>query len=130
MSYTFLPFVPGCNFAQFSGNLMVGLFCLAAPLMALLLCAVHLLTDVALWRIWRISKKEIAPYFPQCMPVDLQAHGRVGSAIVSMILGSPFIDMAETVSSCYVVGKVKRVGTDIYSQLFYVVARKIVAGRR
>jgi hypothetical protein len=98
MAYTFLPFMPRCNFAQFSDNLVVELFCLAAPLMGLLLCAVHLLTDVALWRIWGISKKEIAPYFPQCMPADLQAHGRVGSAIVSMILGSPFIDTAETAS--------------------------------
>ncbi|KAH6697158.1 hypothetical protein F5X68DRAFT_226545 [Plectosphaerella plurivora] len=81
---------------------------LVIPLSAIILFLVLKITDEALSRIWDMSLLHIVPFWP-FPDTGLHAKGRRGSAMVSMIIASPFTDVAET--------------------LYYVIARKIVPGR-
>lgn len=68
------------------------------PLYATILFFALRISDEALSRVWGMSLTHIVPLWP--LPhTGLQVKGRLGSAMVSMILGSPFADICETVRS-------------------------------
>jgi hypothetical protein len=68
------------------------------PLYVVILFFTLGISDEALSRVWGMSLAHIVPLWP--LPhAGLQVKGRLGSAMVSMILGSPFTDICETVRS-------------------------------